>query len=69
MLNFGASKPRVGGDLGPWGSPGSAPVGRSELRWDFWTIYKDDCDILGFCWNFSIKKLHFCPQEVLIMSF
>ena len=23
-------------------------------------------DILVFCWNFSIKKLHFCPQEVKI---
>ena len=25
------------------------------------TIHKDDCDILGFCWNFSIKKIAISP--------
>ena len=35
-----------------------------QPHWDFWTIYKDDCDILGFWCNFSIKKLHCHPEEV-----
>ena len=41
-------------------------MGWLDLCWDFWTIYKDDCDIHRFCWNFSTRKWHFHPQEVLI---
>ena len=44
-------------------------IGRSELCWAFWTRYKDVSDIAGFCWIFSMKKLDFHPQDVLIRCF
>ena len=34
MLNFGASKPRVRGGLGPKGPPGSAPGSSDSIRCD-----------------------------------
>ena len=40
---------------------------KSELLWEFLTIFNDYCDIPGFWCNFSIKKLDCHPQEVEVM--
>ena len=44
MLNFGASKPRVKGGLGPRGPPGSAPDGKQELIHIKWRVLGTDVE-------------------------